>query len=194
MGARNKRQDQDFNLEAPNIWSDAWLADINQTINNMEGPLPFTPRFEFKINGNYTIPVIEVDLGLRFRMHTGRPVWVLQSIEDIITTETDLSDAEALAHAVLITGAGGSGAQLVAQDPMKPLYMPVLQILDLRLEKAFSLGPGKLHFIFDAFNVFNSQDVTNAYTKRIEGPINTVGQITGIVAPRKFRMGIEYEF
>jgi hypothetical protein len=193
VAARNKRQDQDYNLEGSNIWSDSWVAGLNQTINNMEGPLPFTPRFEFKLNGNYTIPVIEVDLGLRFRMHTGRPAWVLMELGDRINEKTDLADAEFLAHAVLLSGRGMEG-QLVAQDPKKPLYMPVLQILDLRLEKAFNLGPGKLHFIFDAFNVFNSQDVTNAYTKKIEGPINTVGQITGIVAPRKLRAGIMYEF
>jgi hypothetical protein len=189
VAARNKRQDQDYNLEGSNIWSDRWVAGVNQLVNNMTGPLPFTPRFEFKLNGNYTIPVIELDFGLRFRMHTGRPVWVLQEIGDRISQGSDLTDAEFMAHAVLTTG----GTQIVAQDPLKPLYMPVLKILDLRLEKAFSLGPGKLHFIFDVFNIFNSQDVTNAYTKKVEG-VNTVGQITGIVAPRKLRAGIMYEF
>jgi len=186
---RNKRQDQDYNLEGSNIWSDHWVSGVNQLINNMTGPLPFTPRFEFKINGNYTIPVIEVDLAVRFRLHTGRPVWVLQEIGERITEQTNLADAELMATAVLTTG----GNQIVAQDPKKPLYMPVLKILDLRLEKAFSLGRGKLSVIFDAFNIFNSQDVTNAYTKKTEG-VDLVGQITGIVAPRKFRGGIMYAF
>jgi len=189
VAARNKRQDQDYNLEGSNIWGDHWIAGINQLINNMVGPLPFTPRFEFKLNGNYSIPVIEVDLGLRFRLHTGRPVWILQEIGERITTYTDLSDEELLATAVLASG----GTQLVAQDPTKPFYMPILKILDLRLEKAFRLGPGKLSVIFDAFNVFNSQDVTNAYTKKTEGT-DTIGQITGIVAPRKYRGGIMYAF
>jgi len=193
VAARNKRQDQDYNLEGTNIWSDKWLGGLNMAVNNMEGPLPFTPRFEFKLNGNYTIPVIEVDFGLRFRMHTGRPAWVLQELGDRITTQTDLSDAEYLAHAVLLSGRGMEG-QMVAQDPKKPLYMPVLKLLDLRLEKAFNLGPGKLHFIFDVFNIFNSQDVTNAYTKKTEGGFSTIGQISGIVAPRKLRGGIMYEF
>jgi len=187
--ARNKRQDQDYNLEGSNIWSDHWVAGVNQLVNNMTGPLPFTPKFEFKINGNYTIPGIEVDLAVRFRLHTGRPVWVLQEIDQTIGTGTDLDNAELMAHAVLTTG----GNQLVAQDPTKPLYMPMLKILDLRLEKAFRLGPGKLSLIFDAFNVFNSQDVTNAYTKRVEGT-DLVGQISGIVAPRKYRGGIMYSF
>jgi len=189
VAGRNKRQDQDYNLEGSNIWSDHWVSGVNQLINNMVGALPFTPRLEFKLNGSYTIPVIEVDLGLRFRMHTGRPVWVLQEIGQRITTNTNLDDAELMAHAVLTTG----GTQIVAQDPTKPLYMPVLALLDMRLEKAFSLGPGKLSVIFDAFNVFNSQDVTNAYTKKTEG-VNLVGQITGIVAPRKIRAGIMYAF
>jgi outer membrane receptor protein involved in Fe transport len=186
---RNKRQDQDYNLEGSNIWSDHWVSGVNQLINNMTGPLPFTPRFEFKINGNYTIPVVEVDLAVRFRLHTGRPVWVLQEIGERITEQTNLADAELMATAVLTTG----GNQIVAQDPKKPLYMPILKILDLRLEKAFSLGRGKLSVIFDAFNIFNSQDVTNAYTKKTEG-VDLVGQITGIVAPRKFRGGIMYAF
>jgi|GEM_PF-320053 len=187
--ARNKRQDQDYNLEGSNIWSDHWVAGVNQLVNNMIGPLPFTPRFEFKINGNYTIPGVEVDLALRFRMHTGRPVWVLQEIDQLIGTGTDLENTDLMAHAVLTTG----GNQLVAQDPLKPLYMPMLNIFDLRLEKAFRLGPGRLSFIFDVFNLLNSQDVTNAYTKRVEG-YDQVGQITGIVAPRKYRGGIEYKF
>ncbi len=186
---RNKRQDQDYNLDGPDIWSDRWVAGVNQLVNNMVGPLPFTPRFEFKINGNYTIPVIEADFALRFRLHTGRPVWVVQEIGKKITTNTDFSDAELMAQAVLTTG----GTSIIAQDPLKPLYMPVLKILDLRLEKGFTLGPGKLSVIFDVFNLLNSQDVTNAYTRKIEG-VDTIGQITGIVAPRKYRGGIEYKF
>ena len=186
---RNKRQDQDYNLDGPAIWGDGWVTGVNQLVNNMVGPLPFTPRFEFKINGNYTIPVIEADIAVRFRLHTGRPVWILQELGQRINTNTDLTDAELMAHAVLVTG----GTQIVAQDPTKPLYMPVLKILDLRLEKGFRMGPGKLSFIFDVFNLFNSQDVTNAYTRKIEG-VDTIGQITGIVAPRKYRGGIEFVF
>ncbi len=186
---RNKRQDEDYNLEGSNIWSDHWVAGVNQLVNNMIGPLPFTPRFEFKLNGNYTIPGIELDVALRFRLHTGRPVWVLTQIPDLITTLTDLNDTEALAHEVLTTG----GNQIIAQDPTKPLYMPVLKIFDLRLQKGLRLGRTKMSVILDVFNLFNSQDVTNAYTKFVPGS-NLVGQITGIVAPRKIRGGFEFTF
>jgi outer membrane receptor protein involved in Fe transport len=190
FAARNKRQDQDYNMEGTNIWSDTWLAGINQTVNNMEGPLPFTPRFEFKVSGNYTIPKIEVDLGVRFRFHNGRPVWQTEEIPQILRQGSDLTDAELMAHAVITTG----GNAIVAMDPTKPLYLPAQKILDLHLEKTIELGPGNLHLILDGFNVFNSKDVTNANTKIFDESVAFQGQLTGILSPRTFRFGIMYEF
>ena len=35
---------QDFNVEGPMFWDDNWMGTLNQTINNLEGPLPFTPK------------------------------------------------------------------------------------------------------------------------------------------------------
>jgi hypothetical protein len=198
FAGRNKRQDQDYNMEGTNIWSDQWLGGLNQTINNMEGPMPFTPRFEFKINGNYTIPKIEVDLGLRFRLHTGRPVWVLSQIRQLDPWNFDPTDTDLLQHAVICTQAGYEG-QIVAQDPGKPLYMPLLSILDLRLEKSFNLGRSKLRVILDGFNIFNSKAVTNAMVKKVSVPdtdilLRDVGRVVGLVAPRNFRLGVLFQF
>ncbi len=190
FAARNKRQDQDYNMEGTNIWSDRWLAGINQTVNNMEGPLPFTPRFEFKLAGNYTIPKIEVDLGIRFRYHNGRPVWQTEAITQLIRPSSDLTDPEVIAHYVLTEG----GDAIVAMDPTKPLYLPAQKILDLHLEKAFAAGPGKLHVMLDGFNVFNSKDVTNAMTKIVDESVTFQGQLTGILSPRTFRLGVMYDF
>jgi hypothetical protein len=189
FAARNKRQDQDYNMEGTNIWSDTWLAGLNQTINNLEGPLPFTPRFEFKLAGNYTIPKVEVDLGIRFRFHNGRPVWITSAIRTL-SQWSDLSDAELVARAVITTG----GDNIVAMDPNKPLYLPSQTIMDLHLEKTFKMGPGNLHLILDGFNVFSSKDVTNAMTKVVDASMPFQGQLTGIVSPRTFRFGIMYEF
>jgi hypothetical protein len=121
FAARNKRQDQDYNMEGTNIWSDAWVAGINQTVNNMEGPLPFTPRFEFKVAANYTIPKVEIDLGIRFRLHTGRPAWVLAEVQRIDQWNYDPEDADLLAHGVILNGGSGMPGQIVAQDPEDPL-------------------------------------------------------------------------
>ncbi len=197
MGARNKRQDQDYNMEGMNIWSDAWLAGLNQTVNNMEGPLPFTPRFEFKVSGNYTIPKIEVDLGLRFRLHTGRPCWVLSEVQQINQWNYDPTDTELMDHGVILEASGGMPGQIVSQDPNKPLYLSALKILDLRLEKTFKLGRGNLHVMLDGFNILDSKDVTNAMVKRVEvaGIIaRDVGRVVGLVTPRYFRLGLLYEF
>jgi hypothetical protein len=198
FAGRNKRQDQDYNMEGTNIWSDQWLGGINQTINNMVGPMPFTPRFEFKINGNYTIPKIDVDLGLRFRLHTGRPVWVLSQIRQLDPWNFDPEDTDLLEHAVICTQAGYEG-QIVAQDPTEPLYMPLLSILDLRLDKRFKLPHGSLRIMLDGFNVLGSKAVTNAMVKKVSVPdtdilLRDVGRVVGLVAPRTFRLGVMYEF
>jgi hypothetical protein len=198
FAGRNKRQDEDYNMEGTNIWSDQWLGGVNQTVNNMVGPMPFTPRFEFKLNGNYTIPKVEVDLGFRFRLHTGRPVWVLGDIQILENWNYDPEDTDLLDHAVIITN-GGASQQIVAQDGTEPLYMPVLSILDLRLDKSFSLGRGKLRVMLDAFNIFNSKAVTNAMVKKINVPdtdilLRDVGRVVGLVSPRYLRLGVMYQF
>jgi outer membrane receptor protein involved in Fe transport len=198
FAGRNKRQDEDYNMEGTNIWSDQWLGGLNQTVNNMVGPMPFTPRFEFKLNGNYTIPKVELDLGFRFRLHTGRPVWVLGVIRQLDQWNYDPNDTDLIEHAVIITPGGAEG-QIVAQDGTKPLYMPVLSILDLRLDKSFKLGPGNLRVMLDMFNIFNSKAVTNAMVKKISVPdtdilLRDVGRVVGLVAPRTFRLGVLYQF
>jgi len=197
MAARNKRQDQDYNMEGMNIWSDAWLGGLNQTVNNMDGPLPYTPRFEFKISGNYTIPKVEVDIGLRFRLHTGRPAWVLSEVQAINQWNYDPADADLMAHGVILEASGGMPGQIVAQDPTKPLYLPVQKILDLRLEKTLRVGRGELHIMLDGFNILNTKDVTNAMVKRVEFAgilARDVGRVVGLVAPRYFRLGLLYQF
>ncbi len=35
---------QDFNVEAPMFYDDNWMGNINYTVNNLDGPLPFTPE------------------------------------------------------------------------------------------------------------------------------------------------------
>jgi hypothetical protein len=197
FAARNKRQDQDYNMEGTNIWSDAWVAGINQTINNMEGPLPFTPRFEFKLAANYTIPRIDVDLGFRFRLHTGRPAWVLAEVQQINEWNYDPDNTDLMEHGVILNGGGGMPGQIVAQDPNEPLYLPVQKILDLHLEKTFPLGRGNLHVMLDGFNIFNAHDVTNAMVKKVEiaGIVTRdVGRVVGLTTPRTFRLGLMYDF
>jgi hypothetical protein len=169
---------QDFNVESPMFYDDNWMGNLNYAVNNLDGPLPFTPKYEVKVSGSFKVPGLEVDLGARYRMNTGRPVWLLEDYP--VRTET-----------------GGRGVinpgglpQIVAVDVNDPDYLPHQHILDLHLERAFNVGGGnrKLHLVVDGFNVFNSN-----------APINMdvhfdYGKVQSIPTARRFRGGVRFEF
>lgn len=176
FASRSKRQD--INIEGPNIINDAWLGGLNQLLNNMEGPLPFTPKFEFKLSGSYRLPSIEVDLGFRFRYHSGRALWPLEAIP----VRASWGGAP---NSIISTG----GNNIVAIDPNDPDYLPGQKVLDLHLEKGFKLGQGRLNVSLDLFNVFNDGSATNALWTA------DYGRVTGVTFPsRKLRMSVIYQF
>ena len=109
----------------------------------------------------------------------------------------DPENPDLLSRAVILESSGGMPGQIVAQDPTKPLYLPAQKILDLRLEKSFTLGKGKLRLTLDGFNVLDSKDVTNAMCKKIvvaDIVARQVGRVVGIVMPRHFRLGVIFSF
>jgi len=183
MAARSIRQD--FNFEGPMVMDTNWLAGLNQTINTMEGPLPHTQKFEFKLSGSYLIPFVDLDLGLRFRYNSGRPVWPLE----VLPVWPSWS-AERPPGSIINTGDN----YIVAIDPTDPWYLPSEIILDLRFEKSFRLaGYGSLRLSMDILNVFNEAAVTNAGYGGAHEP--EVGRVSGITFPsRKFRLSVGFEF
>ncbi len=62
--------------------------------------------------------------------------------------------------------------------------------VDLRLEKQFPMGDRRLGLTFEGFNVFNDAAV-DARTTRSGGSYFTP---TGLVPPRRFRVGVVYRF
>ena len=171
---------QDFNVEAPMFYDDNWMGNLNYTVNNLEGPLPFTPRFEMKLSGSYRVPAVEADLGVRYRMHSGRAVWLLEDYP----LHTEFGDPPGG-----VINPGGL-PQVVAVDPNDPDYLPDQHIFDLHLEKAFRLGrEGRnVHLVLDGFNIFNSS-----------APLNMdvhfeYGRVAAIPMARRFRFGLRYEF
>jgi hypothetical protein len=185
-GAASRSFHQDFNVEASEFYDDQWVSSLNNFVNNLEGPLPFTPKYEFKLSGSYTVPHIELDLGFRFRMHTGRPVWPIDNIST--TAETWMEEVPA--DFIVNPGGGWMGVNIIANDPKKPNYLPTQSILDFRVEKAIKLGKyGSLSFTLDAFNVFNVATITF-----INYGYWGFGEVSGFVAPRKFRFNILYQF
>ena len=175
MGRRTMRQD--INVEGPMFWDDNWMGSLNYTINNLEGQLPFTPRFEVKLSGSYRVPRLEVDLGARLRTHSGRPMWLTEAYPQL-TRWGGPEDG--------VIDPGGIG-RIVAVD--KPTYLPSQALLDLHVERSFKLGGKRaLHLVMDGFNMFNSNTPTDIDIQY------EWGKVTAIPAPRRFRAGVRYEF
>lgn len=175
-GMANRIYSQSMNFEGPMVTDNNWMSTLNYTINNMTGPLPFTPKFEFKLSGSYSIPVVEVDFGARFRMHTGRPVWQLEEIP--------VHSQWGNPPGSVITGGVGT---IVSSTT--PFYLPTQSILDLRLEKSVRLAKyGSVHIVLDVFNVFNS-NTPNDLDYQWE-----FGKVGGILDPRTFRLSFLYQF
>lgn len=174
---------QDFNFEGPMVMDTTFLAGLNQTINNMKGPLPHTQKFEFKLSGSYRIPKVEVDLGLRFRYNSGRPLWPLETLP--VITQWGYPNG-------VVVNTGDN--YIVSIDPTKPWYLPHEKVVDLRLDKAFSLkGAGYIRLAVDILNLFNEHAVTNAGYGGPHEP--QIGRVSGITYPsRKIRLSLSYEF
>ena len=175
-GMANRIMSQSMNFEGPMVTDNNWMGTLNYTINNMEGPLPFTPKLEFKVSGSYTVPVIELDFGVRFRLHTGRPVWKLDEYPQITQWGTPPGG--------VITG---GLARLVSSTT--PDYMPTQSILDLRFEKAINFARiGALHIVLDIFNAFNANTATDVDYQW------EFGKIGSIISPRTFRFSFLFQF
>ncbi len=176
-GAAQRTQRQDDNMMGPMITDDTWMGTLNYTINNMDGVLPFVPKWEIKASGSYTVPVVEMDLGLRFRFHTGRPLWRLEPYA--VATEWGQPPGSVIP--------GGGTGRIVSSTT--PIYLPALAILDFRAEKALQIkSVGSIHVVLDIFNIFNSANVTNAEYSGLWG------RITGLSDARRFRLSFMYQF
>jgi hypothetical protein len=176
LAPRSKRQD--FFIEGPMIMDDLWIASMNQLVNNMEGPLPFTPKFEFKVSGSFNIPVVDTILGFRFRYNSGNPLWPLSSVP----TRSPWANPEG---SVVTTG----GGFVVGVDNKDPYYFPPPKILDLSVSKAFKLGNlGHFTVNLDVLNVFNDATVIAADWS------GQLGRILGFVPPRKVRLSVLFDF
>jgi outer membrane receptor protein involved in Fe transport len=176
-GTAQRTMRQNDNMMGPMVTDDTWMGTLNYTINNMEGPLPFVPKWELKVSGSYTIPYAEIDLGLRFRYHTGRPLWKLENYP--------VHSQWGYPAGSVISG----GLNRIVSDTKPTKYLPVLAIFDLRAERAFKIkNYGAVHVILDTLNLFNRPNITNAEYAGLWG------RITGLTDARRFRLSIMFQF
>ncbi len=177
IGRRSFRED--FNVEGPMFYDDNWMGTLNYTINNLTGLLPFTPQYEFKLSGSYTIPKLDIDVGGRFRTHSGRPFWQQETYPQL--TQFGGPDNG-------VVDPGGL-PQIVAVDPTNPEFLPRQTLFDLHLEKRVKFGKDQsVRVIVDGFNIFNTFAPTDV------DPLNEFGKVTSIPQSRRFRFGARYEF
>jgi hypothetical protein len=176
-GTAQRTMRQDDNMMGPMITDDTWMGNLNYTVNNMDGPLPFVPKWEVKVSGSYSIPKIELDFGMRFRGHTGRPLWELESIP----VRTQWGGVEG---SVISPG----GLNRIISDT-EPTYLPSLALFDFRVEKRFKISNyGSIHVVLDILNAFNAANVTNI------DYAGYWGRITGLSDARRFRFSLMYSF
>lgn len=181
IGRRSVRMD--VNFEGPMIMNDYFLGLVNQLVNNVEGPLPWTSKYEFKLSGSYLIPGIEADLGFRFRWNSGKPFWPVQVFPQ--------NSPWAPVDPNRITVNTATFAQTVAIDVNDPWYYPSEAILDLRLAKDFKIGGQRLNVALDLLNAFNA----NVPSYIGEGNIQPVGRVTTVTIPsRMLRLNIRFDF
>jgi len=71
---------------------------------------------------------------------------------------------------------------------------PTQTILDLRLEKAFSLsGRTSFRIFADGFNILNANKAVEVQTES-DSPVLQFNQVLAIMQPRIFRVGVKFEF
>ncbi len=155
---------------------DLSTADPNFWLN-AEGNLTFDPTHQVKIQGTYILP-FEISLNAYFRAISGNR-W---------TTS-------------YWTSRLNQGRVTFYAEPRGTNQYPMQKILDLRLEKAFTLDRKyRLGLIFDVFNVFNADTVTSWGTRIgydwIEGdyPSTDGHELYEIFKPRQIRLGVRLIF
>ncbi len=179
-GVANRNRHQDWYVTGSMVMDERWIESPNQLIDNIQGPLPFTPKYQFKISGSYQIPKAEIGVGWRFSYDSGRPVWWLEDVPPVLRWP-DPSGVVVDTVPWLV---------IVAVDPKNPRYLPATKTLDLHLDRIFDLGRyNTLRLSLDCFNALNAKTITNV------DPYQHPGQVTGVLNPsRRLRVGISYEF
>ncbi|MFC2163858.1 carboxypeptidase regulatory-like domain-containing protein [Acidobacteriota bacterium] len=144
------------------------LYDDPNTLINAKGRVRFDRAYTSRMGLTYTAPY-EIKLGCIIKYYDGHPFARKLIVEDF-----------------------NQGPFYIQTHTRGAVRYEFNLNLDIRLEKAFQLGNGKLRFILDGFNMLNSNLSTeeNEWT----GPEFKDRYATEIMSPRVFRLGVAYDF
>ena len=150
----------------------------NRALTNAEGLLTHDARHELKVLGSYQIPRIDVALSGYFRVVSG-------------TTYTPFQD---------LPGLSSPSLESVRLEPRGSRRTPTLTVLDVRLEKIFALGRGRLGVFADLINAANASTVVavqdrvpSASIPGFEDPV-AFGAPDAILPARQVFLGARYSF
>ena len=171
---------QDFNVEAPMFYDDNWMGNLNYTVNNLEGPLPFTPKFELKLSGSYKIPELEVDLGVRYRMHSGRAVWLLE--------DYPLHTEFAAPPGGVINPGGLAADRRRRSQRSRTTCRTSTSSTSISRGPSIWAGPGPS-------TSSSTGSTSSTRPRRSTWTCNSsYGRVASIPSPRRFRFGLRYQF
>jgi hypothetical protein len=170
-------------------WATDFLDEPRTTINRW-GELGLSTRHVVRANGTYFFPH-DLQLGFSFNATTGDPR-TLFLYNDPATGGPDSGAYNLYAFP------RGSQREITFNNPsfpgiVLPGFGPTTWALDLRVEKNFRLGQGKLGVLVDFFNVTNNQRETTWIYEARTGPTG-FGYLTGRQSPMSAQLGVRYRF
>jgi hypothetical protein len=145
----------------------------NSGINNSGQSDFFDRTQQIKVVGSYEVPQFDVLLAGTFKYQTGTPYG------RILTLTSDANG-----------NSFNQGQVTIFAEPRESYRFPSITNVDFRASKFFVFGGRhRVEFIFDVFNLFNTNVVTNfnVNTAAFQDPLNVYG-------PRVMRLGARWTF
>ncbi|UCH92464.1 MAG: TonB-dependent receptor [Candidatus Aminicenantes bacterium] len=167
IGLNRDGIDGSQSLGTSNLW-----VNPNAHIN-AEGRFPYERRHQVKITGLVKGPW-GIHIGGYFR-HLAGQRWTRAITSSFLGLELNQ-----LTETIKAEKRGANG-------------YPAINILDLRVQKAFKLGKVQLKLFTDIFNLFNDNTVVEEYLDS-SNPYLDFGEDLAIVPPRLVRLGAKIEF
>jgi hypothetical protein len=155
-------------------WGGAGYYDNPNNHTNAYGRFLLERRHQFKLTGMVKGPW-GINLGTYFRFLSGQ-----RYTRQIRNVDLGLSLSQ-------------GGTTTINAEPRGSRGYPDLAILDLKVEKAFKIGPVNIRAFVDIFNVLNGNKATG-YNTTSSHPTQVFERMTTIENPRIFRLGAKIEF
>jgi outer membrane receptor protein involved in Fe transport len=151
------------------------FTSANSALTNADGLLTHDARHELKVLGSYQVPRIEVVVSGFFRAVSGTTYTPFQALP-------------------------GVPPDTVRLEPRGSRRTPTRTVLDLRIEKVFALGRGRLGVFADLINAFNAGTVVSVQSRvpsasipGFEEPV-AFGAPSAILPARQVYLGARFSF